>query len=125
MNFDLLIILIPNTLFLAVAYYAFTQKVKETVDAKLKDYEAAHKEEIKIVKQSFADIVDKIEIRYEQRINLIDSKLHSTEENLTQTREITKVLETHNTHILKSIDTISDNVVKIHNRLDRALRGTQ
>jgi RNA binding exosome subunit len=111
-NGDFLWYLIPNGVMIAVFYYAFTQKIKQTVDEKIKEYSTEQR------KQTL-DTIDKIEIRHDTRITMLDAKLHTTDQSLATTREIVKALETHNEHILKTIDGVAESMVRLHERLDK------
>lgn len=106
-DISVLFAIIPNTIIIAVFYYAFSRKIKDIVDDTIKNKE-----------RDLSELIEKLETRYEQRLVMMEAKLHSTEQNLSNTKEIVKTLETHNMHILKAVDDIKESITKLHERLD-------
>lgn len=100
-----LLSLIPNAIIIAVFYYAFSRKIKDVVDEAMREKE-----------KDLVNAIEKLELRYEQRLVMMDAKLHSTEQNLSNTKEIVRTLETHNMHILKAIDDIKESLAKLVER---------
>jgi hypothetical protein len=104
--------LIPNGVLIAIFYFAFVQKIKEIVDKKIGDYSAKNE------KQTLESI-DKIEMRHDTRITMLDTKLHTTDQSLAHTREIVKALEAHNEHLIKTVDSVAESMIRLHERLDK------
>ena len=111
--------LIPNAVIIAVFYFAFVQKIKETVDEKLNKNIADQDDQIKKINKANADEMDKFEFRYEQRLLMMEGRQNNTEQSLNNTKEIVRILETHNMHIMKSVDEIKDAINRLHERLDK------
>lgn len=112
-------VIIPNAFIIAVFYFAFIQKIKQTVDEKLKTYTVDQAAQIQSIVKSSIESMDKFEIRYEQRLIMMEARLSTNEQNITNTKEIVKTLETHNLHILKAVDDIKESITRLHERLDK------
>lgn len=110
--------LIPNTIIIAVFYFAFVSKINDIVGANLTINN--DKQDTKITKmvKDCLDAVEKLEMQYEQRLVMMDAKLHSTEQNVNNITAVTRTLETHNMHVLKSMDEIKESMIRLHERLD-------
>lgn len=112
LDWNILWSLIPQSVFLLVIWYSFRQKIKEIAKGEVSS-------PIKELRDQVLAMIDKVDLRHDTRITMLDAKLHTTDQSLATTREIVKALEAHNEHILKTVDGVADSITRIHERLDK------